>query len=201
MKQAFWAKYKYQIFILLAALVWIFSFDFLVQMSSQGVMHSDSFNYQEAAKNLYIFHKGHIYRPILMSTITGIPYLFGGSDQSIFSFSFYVNLLCWLASFLLLFEILKNFVKPKVALVFVLFSVLIVGNTTHVFHLLTETIYQFFILLIFYFLVQYYKTKEFKYLSLSIALLLSLMLIKPGSKFLAIVITPVSYTHLTLPTN
>ena len=69
-------------------------FDFLTQMSSQEVMHSDSFNYQEAAKNMYVFHTGHIYRSILMSFITGIPYLFGSSDAFIFSFSFYVNLLC-----------------------------------------------------------------------------------------------------------
>jgi hypothetical protein len=157
-------------------------------MGSQGVMHSDSFNYQEAAKNMYVFHTGHIYRPILMSFITGIPYLFGSSDAFILSFSFYVNLFCWLASFLLFFEILKEFVKPIVAFWFTVFSIFIVGNTAHVFHLLTETIYQFLIILAFYLLLNYYKTKEFLYLSLSLSIFLSTMLIKPGSKFLAIII-------------
>ncbi|MCF6130688.1 hypothetical protein [Flavobacterium wongokense] len=182
-------KYKYHIFILFIAISWISVFDFVTQMSIQGVMHSDSFNYQEAAKNLYVFYKGHIYRPILMSAITGIPYLFGGSDESIFSFSFYVNLFCWLASFLLFFEILKSYVKPKAAFVFTLLAILIIGNTVHVFHLLTETIYQFFIVSAFYLLVRYYKTKTFWYLSFSVSIFLASMLIKPGSKFLAIVIT------------
>ncbi|MDN3676613.1 hypothetical protein QWY90_04735 [Flavobacterium paronense] len=187
--KSFFGKYKYHILILVIGIIWISVFDFLTQMSSQGVMHSDSYNYQESAKNLYVFFTGHIYRPILMAAITGIPYLFGGSDESIFAFSFYVNLSCWFASFLLLFEILKEFSKPKTAFVFTLFAIFIVGNTVHVFHLLTETIFQFFIILAFYLMLKYYKTKEFWYLSLSLSLLLSSMLIKPGSKFLAIVVT------------
>jgi len=186
---SFFRKYKYHFFIVIFALAWISLFDYLIQMSSQGVMHSDSYNYQEAAKNLYIFHSGHVYRPILMSAISGIPYLFGCSDQAIFSFAFYVNLFCWLATFLLLFEIIKTFIKPRIALIFVFLAILVVGNTAHVFHLLTETLYQFFIVAAFYLINRYYKTKEFWHLSLAIALLLSVMLIKPGSKFLAIVIT------------
>ena len=185
----FLKKYKYYIFILFIGIVWILVFDFITQMSSQGVMHSDSHSYQESAKNLYIFFTGQIYRPILMAAITGIPYLFGGSDESIFIFSFYVNLFCWLATFLLLFEILKEFVKPKIAFIFTVFSIFIIGNTVHVFHLLTETIYQSIIILAFYLLVKYYKNKQFLYLSVSLSLLLSSMLIKPGAKFLAIVIT------------
>lgn len=182
-------KYKYHIFILFIAVIWISFFDFMTQMSSQGVMHSDSFNYQEAAKNLIVFHTGHIYRPILMSAITGVPYLFGSSDEAVFSFSFYVNLFCWFASFLLLFEILKTFVRLKVAFIFTVFTIFIVGNTVHVFHLLTETIFQFLMVLAFYLLVKYYKTKEFWYLSLALSVLLSSMLIKPGAKFLVIVFT------------
>lgn len=184
----FLKKYKYHVFILLIVAAWILLFDFITQMGSQGVMHSDSFTYQAAAKNLYIFYEGQIYRPILMAAITGIPYLFGGSDAAIFSFSFYVNLFCWFASFLLLFEIAKSFVKAKTAFIITVLSIFVIGNTVHVFHLLTETIYQFFILIAFYLLTRYYKTKEFWYLSLSVALFLSTMLIKPGSKFLAIVI-------------
>lgn len=187
--KSFLLKYKYHIFILFIVLIWISLFDFLTQMSSQGVMHSDSYNYQESAKNLYIFYTGHIYRPILMAAITGIPYLFGGSDQAVFNFSFYVNIFCWLISYLLLFEILKDYIKLKTAFLFTALAIFIVGNTAHVFHLLTETIYQFFIILAFYLLLKYYKTKEFWYLSLSLSLLLSSMLIKPGSKFLAIIIT------------
>lgn len=180
-------KYFYHFLILLIGLVWIFVFDFLTQMSIQGVMHSDSYNYQESAKNLYISFSGHVYRPILMAFINGLPYLFGCSDDFIFTFGFYVNVFCWLASTLLLFEILKQFLNPKTAFWFAIISFFIVGNVAHVFHLLTETIYIFMIMLAFYFLVQYYKNKQFLWLSLSISILLLTMLIKPGSKFLAIV--------------
>ena len=187
--KSFLLKYKYHFLILLIALFWISLFDFITQMSSQGVMHSDSFNYQESAKNLYIFFRGHNYRPILMALINGIPYVFGGSDESIFAFGFYVNILSWIGSILLFFEISKEFVKIKTAFILTVFSIFIVGNTVHVFHLLTETIYQFFIFSAIYLLIQYYKTRQFWYLSLSMSVFLSSMLIKPGSKFLAIFIT------------
>jgi hypothetical protein len=154
-------------------------------MSLQGVMHSDSYNYQEAAKNLYVYHTGHIYRPILMSLLNGFPYLFGSSDAFIFTFGFYINIFCWLASALLLFEILTDFLRPKVAFCFAVGFFFIVGNTAHVFHLLTETIYIFMIMLAFYFLLQYYKKQQFLWLSLSVSVFLLTMLIKPGSKFLA----------------
>lgn len=185
--KALLTKYRYPALILLIGLLWLFLFDFLSQMSLQGVMHSDSFNYQESAKNLYIFHKGHIYRPILMALINGIPYLFGSSDTFIFAFGFYINIFCWLASSLLLFAILKDFIRPKAAFYFTVLSLFIVGNTAHVFHLLTETIYIFMIMLAFYFLLQYYKKQQFLWLSFSVSVLLLTMLIKPGSKFLAIV--------------
>jgi len=54
---------------------------------------------------------------------------------------------------------------------------------------LTENIFVFFIMLALYLIFQYYKTSQFLYLSLSLAILLSSMLIKPGAKFLAIIIT------------
>ncbi len=186
--KSFLLEYKYPFFIILIAIVWISVFDFVTQMSSQGVMHSDSYNYQESAKNLYIFFKGHIYRPILMAAITGIPYLFGSTDEGIFTFGFYVNLFCWLTSFILFYQILKAFLQPKVAFVFTVIAIFIMGNTVHVFHLLTETIFQFFMMVAFYFLLKYFKTNAFIYLSAALSLFLSSMLIKPSAKFFAIVI-------------
>lgn len=186
--KSFFLEYKYPFFIILIAIVWISVFDFVTQMSSQGVMHSDSYNYQESAKNLYIFFKGHIYRPILMAAITGIPYLFGSTDEGIFIFGFYVNLFCWLTSFILFYQILKAFLQPKMAFVFTVIAIFIIGNTVHVFHLLTETIFQFFMMVAFYFLLKYFKTNAFIYLSAALSLFLSSMLIKPSAKFFAIVI-------------
>src|SRR4051812_36304287 len=123
----FFKIYKHHLFILFIAIAWIVFFDFLTQMSSQGVMHSDSSTYLAAAQNLYIFYCGQVYRPILMAAITGIPYLFGGSDENIFTFSFYVNLLCWFTSLLLLYEILKAFVTPRISFVVTISAIFIVG--------------------------------------------------------------------------
>jgi hypothetical protein len=56
-----------------------------------------------------------------------------------------------------------------------------------VFHLLSETIYVFFILTAFYFLAKYYQQKLFWQLSVSLSIFILSMLIRPGAKFLAIV--------------
>ena len=186
MKQ-FLIKYNYHLLLIFIGLVWISVFDFLTQISSQGIIYPDSTSYQESAKNLYVFYRGHNYRPILMAIINGFPYLFGSSDSTIYVVGFYVNLVCWLATFLILFEILKQFSKPKVAFFFSAFSIFFIGNTAFVFHLLTENIYVFFIVSGFYFLMKYYKEKSFWQLSASLGIFILSMLIKPGSKFLAIV--------------
>jgi hypothetical protein len=156
-------------------------------MSSQGIIYPDATGYHEAAKNLYVFLRGHNYRPILMAAITGFPYLFGSADAFIYEYSFYVNLICWLVSSLLLFEILKQFIKTKQAFLFTVFSVFFIGNMAFVFHLLSETIYLFFTLAAFYFLVRYYRNKLFWQLSVSLSIFVLSMLIRPGAKFLAIV--------------
>jgi hypothetical protein len=185
----FSGKYKFHILLIIIGLLWIFLFDALTQMASQGIIYPDSFSYCESAKNLYVFHRGHNYRPILMAVINGLPYLFGGNDASVYAFSFYVNLFCWLASSLVLFEIGKSFLKPKTAFVVSVLFLSTLGNMAYVFHMLTENIYLFFILTAFYFLLKYYKTKAFKWLSISLSIFILAMLVKPGSMYLGIVLS------------
>ena len=82
------AKYYYHFLLILIGLVAITLFDFIVQMSSQGVIYPDSMGYHESAKNLYLFYRGHGYRPILMAIINGFPYVFGSSDALFMSIVF-----------------------------------------------------------------------------------------------------------------
>ena len=185
--KAFLNKYKYHFLLIFIGLVCILLFDLLTQMSSQGIIYPDSTSYHESAKNLYVFYRGHNYRPILMAIINGFPYLFGSSDAFIYVYSFYVNLFCWLASFLFLFEILKQFIRPKFAFLFTVVFVFFIGNMAYIFHLLSENVYLFFIISAFYFLAKYYKEKLFWQLSVSLSIFILSMLIRPGSKFLAIV--------------
>ncbi len=179
-------KYPFHFLLILIGLIAITVFDFLTQMSSQGIIYPDSISYHESAKNLYVFYRGHNYRPILMAIINGFPYLFGSSDSFIYEYNFYVNLVCWLSSILILFEILKQFVTSKFAFLFSVFTIFFVGNIALVFHLLSENIYVFFIMSAFYFLIKYYKEKLFWQLSIALSLFILSMLIRPGSKFLAI---------------
>lgn len=182
-------KYKYQILISIIGLIWVMVFNFLIQMDSQGIIYPDSHSYRDAAKDLFFFYKGYATRPILMAFITGLPYLFGGNDTVIYSFSFYVNLLSWLSFLIVLYEILKEFLTSKLAFIFTVISVFFVSNTAHIFHLQTESIYMLFIVVGFYYLLKYLKNNTFWCLSISLSLFILSMLIKPGSKFLAILFT------------
>lgn len=182
----FFDSYKFQSLLLIIGIVVLTLVNYVLQLDVQNVIYPDSQSYFEAAKNVYIYHNGHNYRPIVMAAINGIPYLFGCSDAFIYQFSFYVNLFCWLATALVLFEILKTFVSEKLAFVFALCSFLFVGTIALIYHLLTENIYTLFIVLVFYFLLKYYKSKLFWQLSIAISILVLSMLVRPGSKWLAI---------------
>ena len=186
---AFLKKYRYHLLIIIVGLLCLETLNFLLQLDRQTLIYPDCDNYLESAQKMYHKFTGHYYRPMLMAFITGIPYLFGSSDAGIFQWSLFVNIFCWLGTSLLLFEILKQFLKEKIAFGFAILPFFILGNIILNFHLLTENIFVFFIMLAFYLMFQYNKTSDFWYLSLSISLFLSSMLIKPGAKFLAIIIT------------
>jgi hypothetical protein len=181
-------RYRYQFLIVLIGLCVLEGFDLLLQLGRQTVVYPDSLNYLESAQNMYLHGKVHYYRPMLMAFITGLPYLFGSVDAMIFKWSLFVNVFCWIGTAVILFGILKDFVTWKLAFWFAISSFFVLGNLALNFHLLTENIFVFVVMLAFYLLFQYYKTHQFRYLSLCLALLLSGMLIKPGAKFFALII-------------
>ena len=182
-------QYKYQLLLLLIGLFWFELFNFITQIENQNINYPDAKSYAFSAKAFYILHIGHETRPLLMAIITGIPYLFNFGEQSIYTFSFYVNLFCWLSFLLIIFTLLKDFLKPKKAFIFTLICIFIIGNLASIFYISTENIYMSFILLGFYFLIKYFKTKQYFFLTFALSLFILSMLIKPGSKFLAIIFT------------
>ena len=182
-------KYKFHFFLLFFGIGLLVVINFILQLNLQNIIYPDSESYYEAAKNVYIYHIGHNYRPMVMAAINGIPYLFGCSDAFIYEFSFYVNVFCWLVTSLLLFEILRSFLSDKLAFLFALSSFLFVGTIILMYHLLSENIFTLFIVIVFYFLLKYYKTKTFWYLAIAISVLLLSMLVRPGSKWLAVLFT------------
>ena len=185
---AFFQKYRYSLLLVLIGLLWLEVLNVLLQLDRQTLLYPDASNYLESAQKMYLKFTGHYYRPMVMAFITGLPYLFGSSDAGILQWSLIVNVMCWLGTSLLLFQIAKDFLKTKVAFIVAILPFFIIGNAVLNYHLLTENIYTFFIVLAFYSLFRYFKTNNFWFLSFSLSLLLSSMLIKPGAKFLAILI-------------
>ncbi|GAA4022916.1 hypothetical protein GCM10022386_02330 [Flavobacterium cheonhonense] len=181
-------KYRYSLLLVLIGLLWLEVLNVLLQLDRQTLLYPDASNYLESAQKMYLKFTGHYYRPMVMAFITGLPYLFGSSDAGILQWSLIVNVMCWLGTSLLLFQIAKDFLKTKVAFIVAILPFFIIGNAVLNYHLLTENIYTFFIVLAFYSLFRYFKTNNFWFLSFSLSLLLSSMLIKPGAKFLAILI-------------
>ncbi len=182
----FFTKYKYHFFLVVIGLSVLTITNGLIHFDAQNLIYPDSESYYEAAKNVYIYNIGHNYRPMVMAAINGIPYLFGCSDAFIFEFSLYVNVFCWLLTALVLFEILKSFLTEKAAFFVSLCSFLFVGTIVLIFHLLSENIYTLLIVLTFYFLLKYYKLKCFWSLSIALSILIISMLVRPGSKWLAV---------------
>jgi hypothetical protein len=184
----FLLKYRYQIILIFFGIAWIAFLNELLQIKSQNIIYSDSDNYRESASFFYHSFKVHYFRPLGMALIFGLPYLFGGDDATIYSFSFIINILSWLGIALLLFDFLKKYLSPNKALAFAILFYSILGSAFINFHLLTESIFTFLILLSFYYIDKYYIRKSFYYLSLAIGILFFLILIKPGIKFWVILI-------------
>jgi hypothetical protein len=180
-------KYKFELLILFFGVLTLALLNFFLQLDIQTHVYADSDNYLVASKNLMVYFRGHDYRPILMSAINGVPFLFGASDATVYVFSFYVNVFCWLATAVLLFHILKDFSTARMAFYCTLIFYTSVGAIAVLYHLLSETIYTFFIVLSMFFLMKYYRNKKILFLSLALSILICSMLIRPGSKWIAFV--------------
>ena len=184
----FFQKYRFHLLLVLIGLIWLFVLHQLLDISAQTLIFPDATNYNEAATNLYWYYRGHCYRPMLMAGIYGLPLLFGASDTDLYTIAIFINIILWLATILILFEMLKNYVSEKIAFWFTLVFVLMISNALFNFHLLAETPFLFFLLLSFYFIQKYNNTKIFKWLAIGLSLLVLSMLIKPASKFFAILL-------------
>ena len=168
----FLEKFKYQIAIVFIGLIGLQIMNFLLQLDNQSYIFYDSDNYRESAEMLFLHFKLHYYRPVLMAFISGIPYLFGSSTSGIYQWSFFVNVFCWLGTSILVFEFMKNFLKLKWAFVAAIVPFFMVGSAALNYHLLTENIYTFTIIFSFYFLLKYFKTNTFLFLSIALSILL-----------------------------
>ena len=181
-------KFKYQIILIIIGIVWIAFLNELMQIIGQNNICNDCDNYRESASYLYHNFKTHYFRPIGMAIVTGLPYFFGATDVSIYKFSLIINIITWLGTALLLFNFLKKQLTINIALLWTLLFYSIISFVFINFQLLTESIFTFLMVTVFYFLDKYFNSKSFYFLSIGISILLFAMLIKPSIKFFAIVI-------------
>lgn len=181
-------NFKYQIILIVIGVIWLFTLDQIMNLSGQVFIFPDSGNYAEAADFLYNDFKAHEFRLLGMAFITGLPYIFGGSSNDIYAFSFIVNLFCWLGTALIIFDVCKKYLSVNKSFVIASSYFLLIGPAFVIYHLLTETIFTFIITLVFWLLDKYYNKRRFSYLSLAIGILLFSILIKPGLKFFCIFI-------------
>src|SRR6218665_400268 len=184
--EPFFIKHKYVFLIVVTALCELAAFDWLLEFRKQSIFLPDSTNYMDAAQKLYFDFSLHHFRPLLMALVSGIPYAFGCSDFAVLQWSFFLNICCWVVTAILVFKIISFFTSEKTAFFFSLFSLFFVGNVALTYFLLTESLYTVFIALGMYLFFRYYKDKKFVFLSLALSVFILSMLIKPGSKFLAV---------------
>lgn len=172
-------KYKYPIYLILIASIWILFVTFGMQLFQQNFIFGDTKSYILAAQELFLKHKLNSQRPLIISFINGFPLLFGFSKSVLFFWSLSINLFCWFAIILVVFLICEERANSKLAFQVALIFVFCIGNLFIAFHLLSETIFTFLLIFVFYLTHKYFKKRKNIFLLISIFILILMIMIKP----------------------
>ena len=181
------SKIKYEYLLSLIAVLWALFFSFVLQLKAGFSPIGDDGSYLISAKLLYFNLKIDDTRPLLISAIHGIPYLFGFTDNIVIKWGIFINFLCWFFTTILLFKIISKRLYRKTAFLFSILFISCIGNLAHAFNFLSESIFIFMILFSIYLIHRYYESKKQYYLTLAISILLLNTLIKPVSIGLALI--------------
>lgn len=186
--QLFFKKYFYHLGLLAIGLGWLLLLIHWLSIDAQTIIFPDAGDYNLSATNLYHHFRGHCYRPMLMAAIYGFPLLFGATAFDLYTIAIYINIVLWLVTILILFEIVKNYLSIQIAFMISLGFIFFISNALFNFHLLAETPFLFFLLLGTFFLQKYHQKKTFTYLVVALSIIVLSMLIKPASKFFVILL-------------
>ncbi len=187
MKSIF-ATYKYPSLLLLLAFSWLLLSVFIFQIELQTFRFGDSKSYELAAIDLYQKEILNDHRPLVISAINGFPLLFGFSPTVIYTWSLIVNLACWFVTVLLIFSMAKRYTSERVAFLTAAFFILCVGNMFITFHLLSESIFTFCLLLVLFLIQKHYDTTKIHFLIYTLSLLVLMIMIKPLSLLLVVIV-------------
>lgn len=195
------SKIRYEYLLVFIAILWVLFFSFTIQLIPSYSTIGDDGSYLFSARLLYFNFQLDNTRPVLISLIDGVPYLFGFTDSGVIKWGLFLNFLCWFFTVILLFKIISKKLDRKKGFLFSVLFIFCIGNLAHAFNFLSDTIFIFLILLSVYFIAKYYDTKQYYYITLSISILLLNSLIKPvsiGLTFILIVFFILKFNKIIL---
>lgn len=181
-------KFKYDYLLVLIAIAWALFFSFVLQLQPHFNPLGDDATYLYSAQIFYKYGSIDNTRPVLISIIFGLPYLFGFSSFTVIKWGLILNFIAWIFTAIMLFKIVALQFSRKTAFVCALVFLFCIGNLAHSFRFLTESIFIFFLTSAIYFLQRFFVFNQPKNITISIAILLFIALIKPIALVLAIVV-------------
>lgn len=181
--KTFFSAHKSQLLLLLIAGLWTVAVAFVFRPDLQTLVFGDSISYYQAAVGLYENRTLSDHRPLVIAAINGFPLLFGFSRDSIYGWSLFVNFLCWLGTLLLIFSLARRFVNAKLAFWVSAAFLLCVGNLFIAFHLMSETVFAFSLVLILYWVQKHLETNQIAYLAFAFTTAVLDVMVKPLALF------------------
>lgn len=182
------SKFKYEYLLFFIAVTWALFFSFVLQLYPGFSITGDDGSYLYSAKLLYLESELDNTRPLLISAINGLPFLFGYSSSVVIKWGIFINFCSWFFTSTLLFKIISERLNRRKAFLFSIFFILCIGNLSHAFNFISESIFIFMIVFSIYFVNKYYQTEKYYYITLAVAVLLLNSLIKPVSIGLALIL-------------
>ena len=181
-------KVKYEYSLGFIALLWVLFFSFTIQLKPGFSQIGDDVSYLYSARLLYYNFQLDNTRPLLISVIHGVPYLFGFTDSVVVKWGIFINFLSWFFTAILLFKIVSKILDRKKAFLFSIVFIFCIGNLAHAFNFLSESIFIFMIMFSVYWISKYYETTKYYYITIAISILFLNTLIKPVSIGLALIL-------------
>lgn len=172
-------SYKYESILLLIAISWSLFFSFVLQLKSEYTLQGDEGSYFNAAKKLYFDFTLDEGRPFVISAINGFPLLFGLSEKLLFNWIFIVNTISWFLTSILIYKITTDLSSKRKGFLLSVLFLFCIGNLAITFKFLSESIFILLLTFSFFLIHKFTKTRQHKYLTLTIALLILTTLVKP----------------------
>ena len=109
------SKVKYEYLLAIIATIWVVFFSFTIQLKPYFSQIGDDGTYLYSARLLYHNAQLDDTRPLLISVIHGLPYLFGCTDNVIIKWGIFLNFLSWFFTAVLLFKMVSKITDRKKA--------------------------------------------------------------------------------------